>query len=265
MSWRMHTFKFIQHFGQFGWNSYAESILISMQTLERASKDTEEWVVVTAHALKGFPTRGGLNFDLEATTDKFADALNHIGSASTYHHCLSFNVSPILILDILLRLVSKHGISFHPKEFAYMDKKRLPACSSASKDFKKLVPSVKQHFKLSKNSPSTISREDRLSQLRAIAKEASFSPQQSAASIVTPPTAAGSAAGSENIATKPGAGRGQPGSSLFIQRPGNRAPLRKPSAGSKPSFLRAGNASRPTPVNTQARGKYMLTLSDGQS
>ncbi|KAM3582103.1 hypothetical protein VKS41_005533 [Umbelopsis sp. WA50703] len=211
-----------------------------MQTLERASKDTEEWVVVTAHALKGFPTKSGLNFDLESATDKFADALNHISSA-----------------------MSKHGISFHPKEFAYMDKKRLPACSSASKDFQKLVPTVKQHFKLSKNSTSTISREGRLSQLRAIAKESSFSPQQSTTSSLTPPTAAGSAAGSENIAVKPGAGRGQPGSSLFIQRPGNRVPMRKPSTGSKPSFLRAGNASRPNPVSTQPRASIQSILSGG--
>jgi hypothetical protein len=52
--------------------------------LERASKDSEEWVVVTAHALNNFPANGGLNFDLENATDKFSDALKHVNNASTY-------------------------------------------------------------------------------------------------------------------------------------------------------------------------------------
>jgi hypothetical protein len=155
--------------------------------------------------------------------------------------------------------VDKHGISFHPTEFAYKDRNHYPPCSSASKDFKKMVPTVKQHFKLAKESSSIVSREIRLSQLHAIAKEAStFSPQQPVTSATAPSAAAGSTAVSENFASKPGAGRGQSGSSLFIQRPGNRVPMRKPSTSSKPTFLRAGNTSRPTPTSTQPRGKYML-------
>jgi hypothetical protein len=92
----------MQHFGHLGaiWAiANAESFITSMQTLERASKDTEEWVVVTAHALKGFPTKSGLNFDLESATDKFADALNHISSASTYHHCILLICFQYLTLD----------------------------------------------------------------------------------------------------------------------------------------------------------------------
>lgn len=152
--------------------------------------------------------------------------------------------------------VNEHGISFHPTEFAYKDKNRYPRCPSASKDFLKMVPTVKQHFKLSTNSSSVLSREDRLSQLRAIAKEATtLSPQQPATSINAPPAAAGSNATSDNLPAKMAAGRGQGGSSLFIQRPGNRVPVRKPSTGAKPSFLRTANPSRPTPVTSQPRSK----------
>ncbi|GAB5589042.1 hypothetical protein Unana1_03942 [Umbelopsis nana] len=211
------------------------------KTLERASKDSEEWVVVTAHALNNFPANAGLNFDLENATDKFSDALNHVNNA-----------------------MKSHGISFHPTEFAYKDKKHYPQCPSASKDFAKMEPTVKQHFKLAKNSSSVVSREDRMSQLRAIAKEVvGTSPQQPTTSTNAPSAAAGLTAPSENLPAKMAAGRGQGGSSLFIQRPGNRVPVRKPSIGSKPSFLRTVNPARASPTTSQPRASIQSILSTG--
>ncbi|KAH8553282.1 hypothetical protein BGW37DRAFT_485139 [Umbelopsis sp. PMI_123] len=216
------------------------------KTLARARKDSEEWVVVTAHALNNFPDKGGLNFDLENATDKFTDALKHVNDA-----------------------IDTHGISFHPAEFAYKKKNRYPPCASASEDYNKMVPTVKKHFMLSNKASNVVSREDRLSQLQAIAREStSTTPTQAAsASINAPSAAAGSTgASSENLPTKMAAGRGQPGSSLFIQRPGNRVPVRKPSIGAKPSFLRTVNPTRPTQSgSTQPRASIQSILAAGST
>jgi len=216
------------------------------KTLARASKDSEEWVVVTAHALNNFPDKGGLNYDMENATDKFADALNHVNDA-----------------------INTHGISFHPTEFAYKEKSRYPSCPSASKEFSEMVPTVKEHFKLSTKAPSVLSREERLAQLQAIAREATpaSSVQAPSASINAPPAAAGSTApSSEHLPAKIAAGRGQSGSSLFIQRPGNRVPVRKPSLGAKPSFLRTVNPSRPAQSSSaQPRASIQSILAGGST
>jgi hypothetical protein len=123
-----------------------------------------------------------------------------------------------------------------------------------------MVPTVKEHFKLSTKASSMLSREERLAQLQAIAREATptSSVQAPSAPINAPPAAAGSTApSSENLPTKIAAGRGQSGSSLFIQRPGNRVPVRKPSLGAKPSFLRTVNPSRPAQSSSaQPRGEW---------
>ncbi|KAI9290286.1 hypothetical protein BC943DRAFT_10790 [Umbelopsis sp. AD052] len=183
---------------------------------------------------------------MENATDKFADALNHVNDA-----------------------IDKYGISFHPTEFAYKEKSRYPSCPSASKEFSEMVPTVKQHFKLSTKATSVLSREERLSQLQAIAKEATptSSVQASSASIIAPPAAAGSTApSSEHLPTKIAAGRGQSGSSLFIQRPGNRVPVRKPSLGVKPSFLRTVNPSRPAQSGSaQPRASIQSILAGGST
>ncbi|KAF8959657.1 hypothetical protein BGZ46_001722 [Entomortierella lignicola] len=164
------------------------------ELIDHACSDPDDWVRLVSQMLKEFPKDASLRFNVE----QFADQAQ-LGS----------------LLDELTSHISRDGIKFHPKEFAYLSDtvcKVGQGKDPATKAYPPLTgPSLQQHFNL-RDSHVALHNE-RAEKLRKMAEQASpIVPSGSFPSISS--GASGSAIGSASIGTPVStAGQGNGGTS----------------------------------------------------
>ncbi|KAF9169550.1 hypothetical protein BGX21_007717 [Mortierella sp. AD011] len=215
------------------------------ELIDHACSDPDDWVRLVSQMLKEFPRDATLRFNVE----QFADQAQ-LGS----------------LLDELTSHISRDGIKFHPKEFAYLSDSVCKAGQGkdpATKAYPPLTgPSLQQHFNL-RDSHVSIHTE-RAERLKKMAEQAS--PIVSSGSFPSAGTgAAGSAIGTATPMGAPTSATGPaaavsssvgatPQASTPLGPPGHpRPPAKSSSTGlfvRKPagSFLR-NNAPRPMPLS----------------
>ncbi|KAG0223966.1 hypothetical protein B0O80DRAFT_436908 [Mortierella sp. GBAus27b] len=210
------------------------------ELIDNACADPNEWVRLVSHMFMDYPSEGTLRFNVE----QFADQAN---------------LGPLM--DKLSKNISRHGIKFHPKEFAYLNESVCiegQGKDPATKSYPTLTgPSLLQHFKLRESHrPNHAERAERLrklaEQIPTVAMASTnlppighTAPAASAGpAVVEASNSASAGSGTGNGALPPPQAPGQPGP------PGPPRPTKSTSSGlfvsRKPagSFLR-NNAPRP--------------------
>ncbi|KAG0358642.1 hypothetical protein BGZ54_010341 [Gamsiella multidivaricata] len=212
--------------------------------IDQALTDTDEWARLVSQMLKNYPSEGTLNFNVE----QFADQTR---------------LGPLV--NELANHISRDGIKFHPKEFAYLNEsvcKEGQGKDPKTKTYPPLTgPSLLKHFNL-RDSHTSI-HTDRAERLRKMAEQASpivamaagnLSSVGGAGAAVSVGSEASGAAnaglGAVGGAASNSQGSGLPGGP---PAPGPPRPTKSTSSGlfvsRKPagSFLRS-NAPRPMPL-----------------